>query len=90
VQEEHVTIVADAQPELLYDYYGFEPEAYKLQYRAPGDAALAATVRSLLRCKLSIALAYMHDVALADTVRRLLRRARSLATICLPVPELRQ
>lgn len=44
-------MIADAQPELLYDYYGFEPEAYKLQYRAPGAVELAATVCDRLRCR---------------------------------------
>ena len=35
------TVTSAAQPSLLYDYYGFPPEAYKLQYPAPGSPDLA-------------------------------------------------
>jgi hypothetical protein len=51
------------QPDLLYDYYGFEPEAYELQYRAPGAAALAAAVSDRLRCADSLRLACWHGRA---------------------------
>ena len=36
-------------PELIYDYYGFPPETYELQYRATGEPALAARAVDLLR-----------------------------------------
>jgi aromatic ring-opening dioxygenase catalytic subunit (LigB family) len=35
-------------PELLYDYYGFPAEAYKLKYNPPGDLNLSNRVKSLL------------------------------------------
>lgn len=39
------------QPELIYDYYGFPPETYELQYKAPGQPALAAQAATLLQGK---------------------------------------
>lgn len=42
------TVLSSAQPPLLYDYYGFPPEAYRLQWPAPGQPVLAARVRELL------------------------------------------
>jgi aromatic ring-opening dioxygenase catalytic subunit (LigB family) len=38
-----------AQPELIYDYYGFPPETYTLQYKAPGQPALATKAAALLK-----------------------------------------
>lgn len=38
-----------AQPELIYDYYGFPPETYQLQYPAPGQPPLAQQATSLLQ-----------------------------------------
>ncbi len=37
------------RPELIYDYYGFPPETYQLQYKAPGQPALAAQAAALLQ-----------------------------------------
>lgn len=37
------------QPELIYDYYGFPPETYELQYKAPGRPGLAAKAAALLQ-----------------------------------------
>lgn len=37
------------QPDLIYDYYGFPPETYDLQYRAPGDPELAERAAALIR-----------------------------------------
>ena len=37
-----------ARPKMLYDYGGFPPESYKLQYPAPGEPALAAKAVELL------------------------------------------
>ena len=37
------------RPELIYDYYGFPPETYALQYPAPGHPALAARAAALLQ-----------------------------------------
>jgi aromatic ring-opening dioxygenase catalytic subunit (LigB family) len=47
--EERVpTVSTSAAPPMLYDYYGFPPESYTLQWPAKGDPALAAEVRGLL------------------------------------------
>ncbi len=35
----HPTITAGAQPSLIYDYSGFPPESYALQYPCPGSTA---------------------------------------------------
>jgi aromatic ring-opening dioxygenase catalytic subunit (LigB family) len=42
------TVMTNAKPPMLYDYYGFPEETYRIQWPAPGDPALAARVRSLL------------------------------------------
>jgi aromatic ring-opening dioxygenase catalytic subunit (LigB family) len=48
--EEKVPTVSTAEsPPLLFDYYGFPPEAYTLTWPAPGDPAVAARVRELLQ-----------------------------------------
>lgn len=36
-------------PDLLYDYYGFPPESYAIQYPAPGSPSLAERTAGLLR-----------------------------------------
>ena len=43
------TITAAASPELIYDYYGFPPESYEIQYPAPGAPALASKIHALLQ-----------------------------------------
>lgn len=42
------TITGGASPPLFYDYYGFPPEAYKIDYPAPGCPDLARDIHSLL------------------------------------------
>ena len=42
-------VTGAANPDLLFDYYGFPPHTYELTYPAPGDPALAARVVALLR-----------------------------------------
>lgn len=42
------TLTAAEQPGLLYDYTGFAPEAYRIAYPCPGDAALAGRIASAL------------------------------------------
>ncbi len=42
------TVMTSAAPPMLYDYGGFPPEAYSLQWPAPGEPALAKRVLSLL------------------------------------------
>jgi len=47
-EAEHPTLTAAVQPELLYDYYGFPEESYRITYPAPGDPTLARTIHALL------------------------------------------
>ncbi len=42
------TVLAGANPGLLFDYYNFPPQTYRLAYPAPGAPDLAVRVRSLL------------------------------------------
>ena len=42
------TVLSAAAPPLLFDYYGFPPHTYELEWPAPGSPALAARVQSLL------------------------------------------
>ncbi len=47
--EERVpTVMTGERPPLLFDYYGFPPESYRLTWPAPGHPPLAARVRELL------------------------------------------
>lgn len=45
------TLTAGARPGLIYDYYGFPPESYRLAYPAPGAPALAEALRARLRAE---------------------------------------
>lgn len=42
-------VTSAAKPGLLYDYYGFPKEAYRLSYPAPGDPDLTARILAGLR-----------------------------------------
>lgn len=42
-------VMGAAQPPMVYDYYGFPEETYRLVYPAPGDPALAARVLELIQ-----------------------------------------
>lgn len=42
------TISSAPKPELIYDYYGFPPESYEIQYPAPGHPALAQQIHQTL------------------------------------------
>jgi aromatic ring-opening dioxygenase catalytic subunit (LigB family) len=47
--EERVpTVMTNAHPPMLYDYYGFPPASYEITWPAPGEPALAARVREIL------------------------------------------
>ncbi|MCZ4316655.1 class III extradiol ring-cleavage dioxygenase [Comamonadaceae bacterium G21597-S1] len=48
-EAEVTTFCGGAQPELIYDYYGFPPETYAIRYPAPGAPALAQQAAELLR-----------------------------------------
>jgi len=41
-------LTAGARPGLIYDYYGFPPHTYELEYPAPGDPELAGHAAGLL------------------------------------------
>jgi aromatic ring-opening dioxygenase catalytic subunit (LigB family) len=47
-EEPAPTVMTAAHPPMLYDYQGFPAAAYEIQWPAPGDPALAKTVRTLL------------------------------------------
>jgi aromatic ring-opening dioxygenase catalytic subunit (LigB family) len=42
------TVMSGRHPPMLYDYYGFPPESYEINWPAPGEPALAHRVRALL------------------------------------------
>lgn len=42
------TVMTNAQPPLLYDYYGFPPASYRITWPAPGAPDVADRVRALL------------------------------------------
>lgn len=48
VQESVIHVSNAAQPEIIYDYYNFPPEAYHITYPAPGDPEVAQWVSELL------------------------------------------
>ncbi len=43
------TLLAADRPEMLYDYSGFPPESYEIQYPSPGDPGLARDIHSVLQ-----------------------------------------
>jgi len=49
LQEPEPQVTAAPDPGLLYDYYGFPPESYRITYPAPGAPQLAQQVADLLR-----------------------------------------
>ena len=48
-EEAVATVTTAAQPELIYDYYGFPPESYNIRYPAPGHPTLANKVIAALQ-----------------------------------------
>jgi len=48
-ETEVAAVMASANPPMEYDYYGFPPETYKIQYPAPGSPAIAQTTLELLQ-----------------------------------------
>ena len=47
-EEATVTVQSNPAPGMLFDYHGFPPHTYRLDYPAPGDPHLAARVKGLL------------------------------------------
>ena len=47
-EEPEPTVMTSPRPPMLYDYFGFPPESYRITWPAPGSPALAARVRALL------------------------------------------
>jgi aromatic ring-opening dioxygenase catalytic subunit (LigB family) len=47
-EEPEPTVMNGARPPMLYDYYGFPPESYKLTWPAPGHPEVAEQVKTLL------------------------------------------
>ncbi len=48
-EEDLPTITSASHPELIYDYYGFPPESYEIQYPAPGEPELAKEIFELVK-----------------------------------------
>ncbi|CAL8467387.1 g6924 [Coccomyxa elongata] len=48
-EEPTPSLTANRAPELIYDYYNFPPESYKITYPAPGSPDLAERAAGLLR-----------------------------------------
>ncbi len=47
-EERVATVLSRATPELLFDYYGFPPHTYELEWPVTGDVEVAVRVRELL------------------------------------------
>lgn len=47
-EESEFTVMATAQPPMIYDYYGFPEHTYRIQYNAPGSPRTAERVRQLI------------------------------------------
>lgn len=47
-EEKIPTITSAPFPSLIYDYYGFPEESYKIEYPCPGEPGLAAQIAELL------------------------------------------
>ncbi|WP_259400262.1 class III extradiol ring-cleavage dioxygenase [Pseudoalteromonas sp. SG41-2] len=48
-EESVATITANAAPGMIYDYYGFPPAAYQVQYPSQGEPKLAEKVQQVLQ-----------------------------------------
>ena len=66
-EEDEVTVQTGETPSLLYDYYGFPEEAYKIQYPAKGNPLLAEKVMNVLKsdgipCKPDVERGFDHGL----------------------------
>ncbi len=57
-EEREATVTGHPSPPLVYDYYGFPPEAYTLTYPVKGNPSLAKEVADLLE---SSAIPFVYD-----------------------------
>jgi 4,5-DOPA dioxygenase extradiol len=48
-EQPQATLLSAAKPPMFYDYYGFPPAAYEINYPAPGHPELAHGIVSLLQ-----------------------------------------
>ena len=48
-EEPVATITSAASPGIIYDYYGFPPESYEIEYPAPGKPDLASRLQACLQ-----------------------------------------
>jgi 4,5-DOPA dioxygenase extradiol len=48
-EENVVTVLGSSNPVMLYDYYGFPDEAYRITYPAPGNPELASRIIGMLK-----------------------------------------
>lgn len=48
-EESEATLIGAQNPVMFYDYYGFPPEAYEINYPAPGSPQLASRIAQLLK-----------------------------------------
>jgi 4,5-DOPA dioxygenase extradiol len=48
-EEPEATLLGATRPGMLYDYYGFPDEAYRIVYPSPGSPAMAEKIADLLR-----------------------------------------
>ena len=48
-EEDSFTVMSAARPPMVYDYYGFPPETFQIQYKAPGAPDLAEQAHDLIR-----------------------------------------
>lgn len=47
--QSEVTVTSGANPDMMFDYYGFPAHTYELRYPAPGEPALAERLVALLK-----------------------------------------
>ncbi len=48
-EEPVISVTAHKNPPMLFDYYGFPPEAYEYDYPAPGRPRLASRIQAMLK-----------------------------------------
>jgi len=61
-EEEQPTVITDTEPGLLYDYYGFPPQSYAIEYPATTDVPLAEQIVRLLGGGRAVSRGWDHGV----------------------------